>query len=150
MTVRVELVSGRGTDFDPAPGSVFVVVPNNSFGDLADAIDLHFSRWDLGHLHVLRLHDGRRIGYPDPEFPDWLDHERITVTSALSKGEEFEYVFDLGDDWTHECTKRLALTPWRLSEPNRSYRSQSGAGDLSPISTGVELRTTRAMTFRGL
>lgn len=102
MTVRVELVSGRGMDLDPSPGRVFVVGPINTFGDLADAIDLHFARWDLGHLHVFRLEDGRQIGYPDPEFPDWLD-QRITVASAVSKGDEFEYVFDFGDDWTHLC-----------------------------------------------
>ncbi len=69
MTVRVELVSGRGIDFDPPPGRVFVVGPNNTFGDLAKAIDLHFARWDLSHLHVFRLEDGRQIGYPDPEWP---------------------------------------------------------------------------------
>ncbi len=103
ITVRVELVSGRGMDFDPPPGRVFVVGPTNTFGDLADAIDLHLARWDLGHLQVFRLQDGREIGYPDPEFPDWLDHERVTVSSELSKGDEFEYVFDFGDDWTHHC-----------------------------------------------
>ena len=103
MTVRVELVSGRGMDLDPPPGRIFAVGPNNIFGDLADAIDLHFARWDLGHSHLFRLQDGREIGYRDPEFPDWLDLEQVTVSSELSKGEEFEYVFDFGDDWTHHC-----------------------------------------------
>jgi hypothetical protein len=104
MTVRVELVSGRGTDFDPPPGRVFIVGPSNTFGDFADAIDLHFARWDLGHLHLFQLADGREIGYPDPEFPEWLDHERITLSSAVSKGDDFEYIFDLGDEWTHHCS----------------------------------------------
>lgn len=35
MTVRVKLVSGRGTDFDPPPGRVFLVGPGHNFGELA-------------------------------------------------------------------------------------------------------------------
>lgn len=103
MTVRVEVTSGRGMNFDPPPGRIFVVAPNSTFADLADAIDLHFARWDLSHLHLFRLKDGREIGEPDPEFPDWLDHEQITVSSVVSKNDEFQYVFDFGDDWTHHC-----------------------------------------------
>jgi hypothetical protein len=103
MTVRVELVSGQGTDLDPPPGRVFVIGPDNTFRDLADAINLHFARWDLAHLHLFRLEDGREIGYPDPEFPDWLDHEAIRPSAEMSEGEHFEYVFDFGDEWTHHC-----------------------------------------------
>lgn len=103
MTVRVELVSGRGADFDPPPGRVFLVGPGHTFGDLADAINLHFARWDLSHLHDFRLADGREIGFPDPDSPDTIDQGRITVASALDKAAKFEYVFDFGDDWTHQC-----------------------------------------------
>ena len=103
MTVRVELVGGRGRDLDPPPGRVFVVGPNNTVGDLADAINLHFARWDLSHLHLFRLPDGREIGDPDADSPDWIDHETITVAETVSEGQEFEYVFDFGDDWTHHC-----------------------------------------------
>ncbi len=103
MTVRVELVAGRGTDLDQPPGRVFLVGPGHTFSELADAINLHFARWDLSHLHAFRLADGRQIGFPDPDFPESLDQERITVASALNKGDEFEFVFDFGDDWTHLC-----------------------------------------------
>ena len=77
--------------------------PTDSFSDLANAIDLHFARWDLGHLHLFTLQDGREIGEPDPESPEWLDHDRMMVTKTLFRGDQFEYVFDLGDEWVHHC-----------------------------------------------
>jgi hypothetical protein len=145
MTVRVELVSGRGMDFDPPPGRDFVVGPNNTFGDLADAIDLHFARWDLSHLHVFRLEDGRQIGYPDSEFPDWLDHESVTVSSAVSKGDEFEYVFDFGDDWTHHCrVKEVGTDPTEVFGEEPELPIPIWGWDRSPISTAVGQRTTPA------
>jgi hypothetical protein len=103
MTVRVELVSGRGTDFDPPPGRVFLVSPGHTFSELAEAINLHFARWDLSHLHDFRLVDGREIGFPDPDSPDTLDQARIRVAPTLEKGDEFEFVFDFGDHWAHQC-----------------------------------------------
>jgi Plasmid pRiA4b ORF-3-like protein len=103
MTVRVELMSGRGNHFDPPPARVFLVDVNNTFGELAHVINLHFARWDPGHLHLFRLGDGREIGPSDPDFPEWLDDNRVTLSSVLTKGDEFEYVFDFGDDWQHHC-----------------------------------------------
>ena len=103
MTVRVALVSGRGAGFDPPPGRVFLVGPSHTFGEFADAINLHFARWDLSHLHAFRLADGREIGFPDPDSPNTLDQERIIVASTVDKEDEFEFVFDFGDDWTHQC-----------------------------------------------
>lgn len=103
MTIRVELVSGGGADFGPGPGRVFLVGPSHTFGELANAINLHFARWDLSHLHEFKLGDGREIGFLDPEAPNTLDQERIKVASALGKGDEFEFVFDFGDDWAHQC-----------------------------------------------
>jgi hypothetical protein len=34
----------------------------------------------------------------------WLDHAKLKVAKEVSPGEEFEYVFDLGDNWRHRCT----------------------------------------------
>ncbi len=103
MTIRVELVSGGGMGFDPGPGRVLLVGPGHTFGDLADAINLHFARWDLSHLHDFRLADGREIGFPDPDSPGTLDQKRISVSSALAKGDVFVFVFDFGDHWEHHC-----------------------------------------------
>ncbi len=68
--------------------------------------DAAFGRWDLSHLHEFELADGRLIGFPDDEFgPDvvWLDHDKLKVARTVKPGDEFEYSFDLGDNWTHRC-----------------------------------------------
>jgi hypothetical protein len=85
---------------------VFIVGPSHSFAELAEAIDVGFARWDFSHLHSFELGDGRVIGYPDDTFePDlvWLDHAKLKVARAVKPGDEFEYVFDLGDNWRHRC-----------------------------------------------
>jgi hypothetical protein len=69
MTLRVELVSGGGSDFDPGPGRIFLVGPDHTFGEVAEAINLHFGRWDLSHLHSFRLADGREIGFTQSRLP---------------------------------------------------------------------------------
>lgn len=121
MTVRVELVSGRVADLDQRPGRVFLVGPAHTFRELAEAINLHFARWDLSHLHEFTLADGRKIGFSDPESPETLDQERIPVAAALDKGDEFEFVFDFGDDWTHQCrVEEVGVDPAKLyGEPPR-------------------------------
>jgi hypothetical protein len=106
LRIRVDLLGGRGAALDPAPGRVFLVGPSHSFEQFAEAIDAAFARWDLGHLHTFELSDGRRIGYPDDEFApelEWLDHAKLKVAKEVKPGDEFTYVFDLGDHWEHRC-----------------------------------------------
>jgi hypothetical protein len=107
LSVRVELVSGRGDDFWPRPGRVFAVARSHTFGELAEAIDVSFARWDLAHLHMFTLADGTEItplDLWDGDAPEGsLDSER-TKLSRLTPGEQFAYVFDFGDDWAHLCT----------------------------------------------
>ncbi len=64
-----------------------------------------FGRWDLSHLHLFELPDGRRVGLPDDELGEdgWLDHDELKVAAEINPGEQFTYVFDLGDDWRHRC-----------------------------------------------
>jgi Plasmid pRiA4b ORF-3-like protein len=101
----VELLGGRGMACEPAPGRIFIVGPKHSFGDFAEAIDGAFARWDLSHLHSFELSDERRIGIPDPDYPEgWIDESALKVTEELGSGDTFEYVFDLGDNWRHRCT----------------------------------------------
>lgn len=48
----------------------------------------------------------RRIGRPDwedGEDPELLDGRQATLGS-LRNGEQFVYIFDLGDHWAHPCT----------------------------------------------
>lgn len=106
LRIRVDLLGGAGITCDPPPGRIFIVGPSHSFADLAGAIDAGFARWDLAHLHSFELGDGRIIGYPDDTFaPElvWLDHARLKVAREVTPGDEFEYVFDLGDNWRHRC-----------------------------------------------
>jgi hypothetical protein len=105
LQIRVHLDGGRDIDCDPPPGRVFIVGPSHTFAQLAEAIDLAFARWDLAHLHVFVLPDGRQVGFADVdrETHGWLDHEALKVAQELAPGEAFSYVFDLGDDWRHRC-----------------------------------------------
>src|SRR6267154_1284906 len=67
LSIRVELVEGRGQRYWPRPGRLFAAATNHSFAQLATAIDDAFARWDRSHLHEFELADGTRIGKPDPE-----------------------------------------------------------------------------------
>ena len=103
----MDLLGGRGVACNPSPGRIFLVGPSHSFEQFAEAIDAAFARWDLSHLHNFELGDGRLIGYPDDSFaPEmvWLDHAKLKIAKEVKPGEEFEYVFDLGDNWQHRCT----------------------------------------------
>lgn len=107
LRIRVDLLGGGGIVCEPPPGRIFLVGPRHSFADFAEAIDAAFARWDLSHLHDFELADGRLIGFPDDSWePEmvWLDHAKLKVTREVQPGEEFVYVFDLGDNWRHRCT----------------------------------------------
>ena len=101
----MELLGGLDIECDPPPGRVFAVGPAVTFETLADAINSAFGRWDLSHLHVFELADGREIGFADDESDDdeWLDHGSMNVGDALRPGDEFVFTFDLGDNWQHRC-----------------------------------------------
>jgi Plasmid pRiA4b ORF-3-like protein len=104
LSIRVDLVSGRGEYFWPRPGRVFAAARSHRFSQLAEAIDVAFARWDRSHLYKFELLDGRVIG--QAEFDDFdlelLDGD-TTKLSTLSLGEQFVYEFDFGDSWTHLC-----------------------------------------------
>lgn len=107
LSIQVELVSGRGEDLWPRPGRIFAAARSHTFAQLADAIDLGFARWDLAHLHLFTLADGTNLAttrYFDGDEPDGTVNDVATRLSRLGPGEQFAYVFDLGDDWAHLCT----------------------------------------------
>jgi hypothetical protein len=106
LRIRVELLSGMGMELEQPPGRVFAVAPSLTFARLAQEIDTAFGRWDLAHLHVFELGDGRRLGVPDddPGEDAWLDDTAAKVGTELAPGDEFTYTFDLGDDWRHRCS----------------------------------------------
>ncbi len=103
MSIRVELVQGRGEALWPRPGRLFVAASAHTFGQLATAIDAAFARWDLSHLHEFELPREVRIGPFDPDNEATLD-EAHEVLSRLAAAQQFVYSFDFGDDWAHLCT----------------------------------------------
>ncbi|SHN46583.1 IS1096 element passenger TnpR family protein [Cryptosporangium aurantiacum] len=107
LSIRVELVSGRGVEPWPRPGRIFAAARSHTFEQLADAIDTAFARWDLAHMHMFTLADSTEITTLDlwdgDEPEGSLDSAR-TKLSRLTLGEQFAYLFDFGDDWAHLCT----------------------------------------------
>ncbi len=106
MSIRVELVEGRGETLWPRPGRVLAVARSHTFAELAEAIDDAFARWDISHLHQFDLADGTRLSVPDPDWdePEAVVDDRHTMLARLERGEQFVYTFDLGDDWADLCT----------------------------------------------
>jgi hypothetical protein len=106
LSIRVDLVEGRGERLWPRPGRIFAAARSHTFAALATAIDDAFARWDRAHLHEFHLADGTRLTTPygdDDELGPSLD-DRRTKLSRLRPDEQFLYTFDLGDAWTHLCT----------------------------------------------
>ena len=113
ISIDVELLGGRGGELWPYPGRTFAVGPKHTFKDLAEAINTAFARWDHALLSLFTLADGRIVtdretgrefassmGGP---FLDPLDLTSTKVAQTVQRGDEFRYVFDLGDGWTHRC-----------------------------------------------
>lgn len=114
LSITVELLGGKGEDLWPTPGRTFAVGPAHTFMDFADAINTAFARWDMAHLSEFTLPDGTTVAYPEfaLEFMEGgfgpvsrlLDIDRAKVAAHVKLGDEFRFVFDLGDDWVHHCT----------------------------------------------
>jgi hypothetical protein len=136
LSIRVDLVSGRGVDYWPRPGRIFAAARSHSFRQLADAIDAAFARWDLAHMHMFTLADGAQVtpvDLWDGQEPDGRVDSDKTRLSRLQPGEQFAYLFDFGDDWAHLCT-------WPRSGSTRSTRSGSSRPIPRPTSGGWPAR----------
>jgi hypothetical protein len=113
LSVTVELLGGRGQELWPWPGRIIAVGPTHTFLDLAEAINDAFARWDRSHLSVFTLADGRVVtdeetgaelatmGAGPVIVP--LDSAVTKVARTLEPGAEFQFTFDLGDNWTYRC-----------------------------------------------
>ena len=152
LSIRVDLIEGHGEQYWPRPGRIFAAARSHTFKQLADAIDDAFARWDRSHLQEFTLADGRRLCDPDP---DWEiegevteDYRRVKL-SRLHPGEQFAYVFDLGDDWAHLCTVGARrIDPVEVLGSCQTRRCRTGAGATFPTSTGAAGTTTTASHLR--
>ena len=143
LSIRVELVSGRGEVFWPRAGRDFAAQRTHRFAHLANAIDSAFARWDRSHLHQFVLADGRRIGMAEYDEDDELDLiDGATMTLAtLQLGEQFYYEFDFGDSWTHLCTVGPEFIDPLDALGIRPRRGSSSAGVSFRTSTDDAWRT---------
>ena len=81
--------------------------------DLAGAVNKAFARWDLAHLSMFTLADGRVVtdaetgaelaASIDGPLVGHLDITSAKVVRTLRTGEKFQLTFDLGDNWIHRC-----------------------------------------------
>ena len=148
LSIRVELVSGRGEDFWPRPGRIFAAARSHSFRQLSRAIDRAFARWDLAHLHSFTVADGTSVtplDLWDGEAPQGsLDSDK-TKLSRLQPGEQFAYRFDFGDDWAHLCTVAAERIDPLDAVGVRPYRRRpTSAGATCRTNTGVAGTPTAA------
>lgn len=106
LSIRVDLISGRGEYFWPRPGREFLAARTHTFLQLAYAINMAFGRWDFSHLSQFELVDGTAISQADPflDAPEGTVEIRTEKLGRLTLGEQFAYTFDFGDDWQHLCT----------------------------------------------
>ncbi len=106
LSIRVDLIDGRGEDLWPRPGRILAAAQRHTFEGLAEAINTAFGRWDFAHLSEFVVADGTRISQADPYYDPPEDTVEISTAklSRLSLGEQFAYTFDLGDNWQHLCT----------------------------------------------
>ncbi|MFE3784665.1 hypothetical protein ACFXPA_41545 [Amycolatopsis sp. NPDC059090] len=121
LSVRVDLVGGGGRELWPRPGRIFAAARSHTFAQLATAIDDAFARWDRSHLHQFEFADGRRVGRPDwedGEDADLLDGRALSL-GRLRGGEQFVYVFDLGDVRHEALVRREALGIEGGARPSR-------------------------------
>jgi pRiA4b ORF-3-like protein len=105
LSIKVELLAGRGLVLEHPPGRVMIASPRHSLAEFAEGIDLAFARWDHSHLHVFEFGEGRRYMLGGSEFEAEVMDSAGAKLGALGlvPGSAFEYVFDLGDDWRHRC-----------------------------------------------
>lgn len=106
-------------DLWPRPGRVFAAARSHSFAQFATALDLAFGRWDLAHLHLFTLSDGARVSpldWWDDEATDSTVDGHATELSRLQAGEQFAYVFDMGETGP-------TCAWWRKSAPILSTNS---------------------------
>jgi hypothetical protein len=106
LSIRVDLIEGRGERLWPRPGRVFAAARSHTFAQLGDAIDDAFARWDRSHLTTFDFPD-RSCLYGPIRWEDPPERGQFAGTARLSRlraGEQLTYTFDMGDDWTHLLT----------------------------------------------
>jgi hypothetical protein len=90
--------------------------------------------WTNSHLHEFEI-DGRRYGIPDPDWDDQnvVDEAKGKLFRLVRQGDRFSYLYDFGDNWTHQLTVENIVSP----EPGVRYpRCVAGQGACPPEDVG--------------
>lgn len=118
MTIRVVLAGQPDAPLAQPPGRTMLAHADHSFADLAEAIDTAFARWDLTPLHQFEV-EGRVLLPADAsaEDPEAETSDEVTVGEVgLRTGARFTYVFDLGEEWAHECVvEEVGVDPFEVA-----------------------------------
>jgi hypothetical protein len=120
LTIRVVLQGQPDAPLEHPPGRVLLAHADHSFGELAEAIDGAFARWDVTPLHRFDV-EGRVLlpGGADgeEEGEDVEDSDEVTVGEVgLRAGNRFSYVFDLGERWQHDClVEDVTVDPFEVA-----------------------------------
>jgi hypothetical protein len=82
-----------------------LVSPDHTLAEFAEAVDVAFARWDHSHLHLFDFGDGGSFMLGgDEENEDVRDSCTTQLRSLkLQPGNSFTYIYDLGDEWRHDC-----------------------------------------------
>jgi hypothetical protein len=105
LAIRVVLTSGLGFDPDKPPGRRMLVSPDHTLAEFGEAIDVAVARWHHSRLHLFDFGDaGNLMLGGDEENEDVGDSGATQLRSLkLQPGNSFTYVYDLGDEWRHDC-----------------------------------------------
>jgi|SRR5690606_13167976 hypothetical protein len=90
--------------------------------------------WTNSHLHEFEI-DGRRYGIPDPDWDDQnvTDEAKGKLFRLVKQGGRFSYVYDFGDNWTHQLTVEKIVS----AEAGVRYpRCVAGQGACPPEDVG--------------
>jgi hypothetical protein len=116
----------------PAIWRRFQVRANIKLADLHYCLQAVMDGWQDCHLHQFQI-NGEYYGPPcdgigfDPEWKDLNEH-RFRLNGLIVPGCKFEYIYDMGDNWTHKILVEKELPP----EPGVKYPICIGGANACP------------------
>lgn len=123
LTIRVQLIGRRGVRLPDAPGRVLLAHDEHTFGELAQAIDIAFGRYDLDPEHVFDVEGHTLASAPADVMGTVGDELEVEASDEVTLGEvglrlgsPFTYTFDPELVWLHEClVDAVGVDPFELA-----------------------------------
>lgn len=139
LSIRVDLISGRGEKFWSRPGRIFAADARHTFVDLAAAIDAAFARWDRAHLFEFDFADGRRIGTPEYHDDDEGIIDGAVATLSQLTGGASSSTSSTSATVGRICalSRRHVSTRWKYSASSPPCLCRIGDGAPFPTSTAA-------------